>query len=157
MWPYVLAFGGVIFVAMAGGLLTEIGPWYYALRQPAWKPPDWAFGPAWTVIFGLIAYGSVMAWKAAPDSFDKTLLIAALLANGLLNIAWSFFFFSLRRPDWALVEIVFLWVSVALLIVLFSRHSGTASWLLAPYLVWVTFAASVNYGVVRLNGPFGMT
>ena len=83
-------------------------------------------------------------------------MVAALfLANGLLNIAWSPLFFTLKRPDWALIEVPFLWLSILAPIVLLAPLSGTASLLLAPYLLWVSFAAFLNLTIVRLNGPFG--
>ena len=72
----------------------------------------------------------------------------------MLNIAWSVLFFRLRRPDWALLEVALLWLSVLLLVVLLRRLSRTASALLLPYLAWVGFAGYLNYVVVRMNPPF---
>jgi translocator protein len=70
-------------------------------------------------------------------------------------VVWSALFFRLQRPDWALIEVVFLWLSVLVLIVVFSRYAKLASWLLVPYLAWVSFAAFLNWEVVRLNSPLG--
>ena len=153
--PIAIAAASAIFVAVLGGLMTDLGPWYANLKQPPWKPPDWAFGPIWTVIFALTALAGLKALDAAPDRRARRLILAALLLNGVLNILWSLLFFRLRRPDWALVEVGFLWASVALLIVVLGRHSRTAGVLLVPYLVWVSLAAALNAAVVRLNGPFG--
>ena len=75
--------------------------------------------------------------------------------NGLLNVAWTLLFFRLHRPDWALYELLALWSSIAVLIVLTGRIATAAGWLLVPYLAWVTFAGVLNAMVVRLNGPFG--
>lgn len=141
-------------VAGVGAFLTEIGPWYRSLVQPRWKPPDWLFGPAWTVIFLLIAWAGVRAWEDAPDVASQRCVLALFTLNGVLNILWSLFYFRMHRPDWALYEVVPLWLSILLLIVAFAGWSPTASWLLAPYLVWVTFAAVLNRATVRLNGPF---
>lgn len=142
-------------VAGLGAFLTEIGPWYRSLVQPRWKPPDWLFGPAWTTIFLLIAWAGVRAWEEAPDSSSQRCVLALFALNGVLNVLWSLLYFRLRRPDWALIEVVPLWLSILLLIVAFAGWSPTASWLLVPYLVWVTFAAVLNRATVRLNGPFG--
>ena len=142
-------------VAGLGALSTDLGGWYQSLQQPGWKPPDWAFGPIWTVIFALTALAGLKALDATPDRRARRVILAALLLNGVLNILWSLLFFRLRRPDWALVEVGFLWASVALLIVVLGRHSRTAGVLLVPYLVWVSLAAALNAAVVRLNGPFG--
>ncbi len=152
--PALVAAGIALLVALAGGLLTTTGPWYHALRRPAWKPPDWAFGPIWTTIFALTVVSAVMAWNADPAPGSRAVLVAAYAVNAVLNIAWSGLFFRLRRPDWALVEVVFLWLSIAVLILVTARVSGTAALLLLPYLVWVGIAAVLNRAIVRLNGPF---
>ncbi len=142
-------------VAGMGGFLTVIGPWYRSLVQPRWKPPDWMFGPAWTVIFLFIAWAGVHAWEDAPNAASRRCVIALFALNGALNILWSLLYFRLRRPDWAFYEVVPLWISIVLLIVAFAGWSPFAAWLLVPYLVWVTFAAVLNRTTVRLNGPFG--
>ncbi|MGY2047838.1 TspO/MBR family protein [Methylobacterium sp. JK268] len=152
--PVVVAAVAAILVAAAGARLTTLGPWYARLRVPAWKPPDWAFGPVWTVILSLAATAGVLAWTAAPAGAERAWLIAAFAANGALNIAWSGVFFRLRRPDWALVEVAALWLSVAVLLLAAGRHSGVAALLLLPYLVWVGIAALLNWSIVRLNRPF---
>ncbi|AWB20198.1 tryptophan-rich sensory protein [Methylobacterium currus] len=152
--PIVVAAVSAIVVAAAGAWLTTLGPWYRSLRVPSWKPPDWAFGPVWTTIFTLTAIAGVLAWNAAPEGAERFWLLAAFAVNGVLNIAWSGVFFRLQRPDWALIEVVALWLSVALLILAVGRHSGLGALLLAPYLVWVGTAAMLNWSIVRLNGPF---
>jgi tryptophan-rich sensory protein len=91
---------------------------------------------------------------AADRGRERGRLLAAYALNAALNIAWSWLFFRLRRPDWALAEVALLWLSIVLLMLLSARHSAAAAWLLLPYLLWVAFAASLNWGVVRLNAPF---
>jgi translocator protein len=154
-WQPVLA-GALLALATAGlgGLATELGPWYRQLRQPSWKPPDAAFGPAWTLIFTLTAAAGVRAWSFARDRAARHRVLAAYLVSALLNVLWSVLFFKLRRPDWALAEVVLMWLSIVWLIVESRRHDRLAPWLLAPYLAWVAFAAALNLAVVRLNGPF---
>lgn len=145
---------GVIVVAGLGGLATDLGPWYRALEQPSWQPPDAAFGPAWTLIYLLTASAAVRVWMRAATPAARTQWLAALGANGALNVFWSWLFFKARRPDWALAEVPLLWLSIVLLIVLARRHDVIAALLLVPYLLWVAFAASLNHAVVRLNAPF---
>jgi len=140
-------------VAGAGGALTQIGPWYFALAKPTWQPPDWLFGPAWTTIFTLTAIAGVLAWRNAAAR-GRALVAAAFALNATLNVAWSALFFFLRRPDWALVEVVALWLSVAALMLVTRRFNRVAPWLLLPYLLWVGFAGVLNLAIVRLNGPF---
>lgn len=145
-----------VVVLGAGGLLTGVGlgPWYDRLRKPAWQPPSWLFGPAWTVIGALTATSAVLAWDGARDRTDRTKVIGLFAANGTLNALWSALFFALRRPDWALAEVGPLWLSIAALIKGVAPLSRRAGWLLAPYLAWVSFAAVLNRKIVRLNAPF---
>ncbi len=137
-----------------GGALTEIGPWYYALKQPAWKPPDAAFGVIWSLIFTLCAISGALAWRAAETARLRRRVLVLLGSNAVLNIVWSALYFKLHRPDWALIEVVFLWLSIAALIVGLWRISRWASALLVPYLVWVSIASALNLATVQLNGPF---
>lgn len=141
-------------VAALGGAMTEIGPWYQNLRKPSWQPPDWLFAPAWTLIFALAAVSGVLAWRGAPDRASRTRMIWLFALNGALNVLWTALFFRIKRPDWALYEVGFLWLSIVALMVALAPSSRTASWLLVPYLLWVSFAAFLNWEIVRLNGPF---
>lgn len=152
--PILVAAALAIVTATAGALVTELGPWYQGLRVPPWKPPDWAFGPVWTLIFSLAALAGVTAWRSEADRRYRLGLVAMFVLNGVLNVLWSAFFFHYRRPDWALVEVALLWLSILLLILVLGRVSRPAAWLLVPYLVWVSIAAALTWSVVRLNAPF---
>ena len=152
--PFYLAlFWGAVFsivLAVAGGLLTRLTPWYYNLKQPGWKPPDWAFGPVWTTILSLLALAIAYAWVAADEQGRKAILIAVAI-NGLLNMLWSALFFVMKRPAWALVEVIVFWFSIAGIIFVLGSFSKLAGLMLVPYLVWVTIAAFLNYRIVQLN------
>ena len=147
----IISFGVAIFLGVAGGLLTEIGPWYRNLRRPRLNPPDWLFGPAWTIILGLAAWSASIAWNAAEGEDERRLVLLLFGANALLHLLWSPLFFKWKRPDWALVEVVFLWASLVALVALLAPISGKASLLITPYLAWVSFAAWLNWQIVRLN------
>ena len=142
-------------LAGAGGALTEVGPWYRALKKPFLQPPDWLFGPAWTLILGMAAASGVLAWHGAPDAGARLRVAILFAINWLCHLLWSPLFFKLRRPDWALVEVAFLWASILALVIGLAPYSHAASWLVAPYLAWVSFAAWLNYTIVQLNRPFG--
>ena len=144
-----------LILAVGGGLLTKIDSWYHELKKPSWQPPDWLFGPAWTIILGLGAWAFVLSWDGAASQGEQAFLIGLYLANGLFHFLWSPLFFTVKRPDWALVEVPFLWASVLALTILLRDWSVLASWLIVPYLVWVSFAAILNWKIVQLNGPFG--
>lgn len=152
--PIGIAAGIALLVAVLGGTITDLGGWYQTLRLPAWKPPDWLFGPAWTLIFSMTALAAAMMWWTTPATWERTLATGLFVLNAILNLAWSWLFFHLERPDWAFAEVSFLWLSIAALIVLVSRHDRRAGWLLIPYLAWVSFAGMLNRAVVDLNGPF---
>lgn len=141
-----------VLTAGIGGGLTILDEWYYGLNQPWFKPPDWAFGPAWTILFGLMAWSGVLSWSAAADrpALRKQLLVL-WLANALFNIGWSLLFFYMQRPDLALAEVPLLWLSVLLLILHNRGYCPKAAKLLWPYLAWVTLASAINAGVVVLN------
>jgi tryptophan-rich sensory protein len=149
------AAAAAIAVALLGGLASDIGPWYYGLAKPWFQPPDWLFGPAWTVIFALTALSGVWAWEAGPPLRPWARILSLFAINGILNVLWSALFFTLHRPDWALGEVVPLWLSVLGLIAVIAPYSRRAAALLVPYLVWVAFAAVLNLAVVQLNAPFG--
>ncbi len=155
LWPLGIASGVAVVVAIAGAVLTETGAWYDALKKPAWKPPDWAFGPVWTTIFVLAVIATAIAWDAAAGTGARPLIFWALAINAVLNIAWSGIFFKLRRPDWALGEVVLLWLSILSLILVLGSVSTLAGVLLVPYLLWVSTATFLNLRIVQMNGPFG--
>lgn len=143
-------------VAALGAFITDLDQWYYHLAEPAWKPPDWLFGPAWTLIFTLAALSGYLSWITSPRSPNTARILALFAINGILNMAWSVLFFRVHRLDWALVEVTLLWVSIIALMVFTARNSPLASWLLLPYLAWVSFAAALNFSVLKLNGPGGV-
>jgi translocator protein len=145
--------GGAVFciiMGIAGGLLTRMSPWYYDLVQPKWKPPDWAFGPVWTLVFAFICFAIAYAWDAA-DANQRALFLVALAINGGLNIAWSGVFFVMKNPKLAFVELVLFWLSIVCLIWVAASISQTAALLFVPYILWVTIAGVLNFQVMRLN------
>ena len=138
-----------IVVAVAGGVLTRLSPWYYSLKQPAWKPPDWAFGPIWTTILVLVAFAIAYAWTS--PLADQRLILWVLGINGALNIIWSALFFVMKKPTLALAELVVFWFSIVALIYVLGGASRTAGYMLVPYLVWVTIAGLLNLRIVQMN------
>jgi len=152
-----VSFGLSAVTLAAGGALTRIGPWYFALAVPPWKPPNWAFGPVWSVIGVCSALSAAYAWRAAETPAQRKLILALFGVNAVLNVLWSLLFFRLRRPDWALIEVVLLWLSVLAPLLLLWPIRPLSSLLMLPYLLWVTIAATLNLSIVRRNAPFGPT
>jgi translocator protein len=152
--PIIAAAAIVVLMLGVGAWMTTVGPWYRDLRKPAWNPPDWIFGPAWTVILALAGWAGVSAWTNASSSADQFLILVLFGINVVLHMLWSPLFFNLRRPDWALIEVPFLWLSIVALMVELANLSLLSVWLLSPYLLWVTFAAFLNFTIVRMNDRF---
>lgn len=151
--PVVFAFATALAASILGGLATDLSPWYYELHKPSWQPPDWLFAPVWITIFALAAISGLNAWRKAPDRSKRRRVVAVFYINLALNVGWSLLFFRLRRPDLALIEVLALWASILILMIMAWSYSRASSWLLLPYLTWVSFAAFLNFTIVRLNAP----
>ncbi|MEM9172031.1 MAG: TspO/MBR family protein [Pseudomonadota bacterium] len=139
--------------ATIGGALTEIGPWYRGLEKPWFQPPDWAFGPAWTLIYLLTATAAHLSWQHVTRTRRAWVLIL-FLGNAALNAGWSLTFFWLQRPDLAVWESCALWASILALMIVFGKAHRAVIPLLMPYLLWVSFATYLNQAIVELNAPF---
>ena len=153
-FPVIVAAVWAVLLGGLGGALTTIGAWYRDLTKPAWQPPDWLFGPAWTVILGLAAWAGVLCWHAASTAAQRADVLIVYAVNFVFHFAWSPIFFTFRRPDLALIEVVFLWASIVAMIIVAAALSTTAVLALLPYLLWVSFAAFLNRTIVGLNRPF---
>ena len=139
-------------VAALGSLATtpEIPAWYRGLKKPAWTPPNWLFGPAWTALYLAMAVAVWMVWKRA-EGVGGNAALRVFAIQLALNLAWSFIFFKFHNPALAFAEIVLLWIAIAVTILKFAYVSEIAAWLLVPYLIWVTYAASLNFAIWRMN------
>lgn len=141
------------FVAAAiGGAATgsSVAGWYRTLARPSWTPPAWVFGPAWTTLYLCMSVAAWLVWRHRGLARARTAL-ALFVAQLALNAAWSVFFFGMRRPDLALVEIVLLWIAVLSTMIAFFRANRVAGLFFVPYLGWVTFAAALNAAFWWLN------
>ena len=152
--PILIAAAAAVLVAGLGGAATDIGPWYFALRKPSWQPPDWAFGPAWTIIYALTAIAGVKVWNGLANRPARLRAMGWFALNAALNVLWSELFFGLHRPDTAFYEVFPFWISIIVLIAIAWPVSRAAGWMLVPYAAWVLFAGILNLAVVRLNAPF---
>ncbi len=148
----IVAFAVCFAVAALGAKFTtpSLPVWYASLHKPAWTPPSWLFAPVWTVMFAMMAISVWLVWvrvgfAGAPIAFG---LFAVQLA---LNAGWSLLFFAQRDPGAAFVEVVILWIAIALTALAFSQVETLAAVLLVPYLAWVSFAAALNFAIWRLN------
>lgn len=149
--------GFVLLVAAAAAIgsvatVPNLDRWYEGLRKPSWTPPGWLFGPVWSLLYLLMAVSAWRVWRR--DDAPGRARATALTCWGVqlaLNVAWSWLFFSLQRPTLAFVELVALWLAIMATILATARVDRPAAWMLAPYLLWVTFAGALNGTIARLN------
>lgn len=147
---FMLSFG-----AASTGAFFRPDEWYAKMRKPRWTPPNWAFPLVWSVLFCAIAVSGWLVWQAA--GWAAWPALALYVIHLLVNAAWSFLFFGLKRLDWAMAEVLGLWAMIAAVMVMFYPISPLAALLLAPYLAWVSIAALLNLRLLQLNGPRGIS
>ena len=159
-----------IVVSEAAGVIgsvfttPSIAGWYAGIVKPALNPPAWVFGPVWTTLFALMGIAAFLIWR----EYNKLTLseveglviqrkkqikiaLGIFLSQLVLNTLWSIIFFGLHSPGGALIEITFLWLAILATIIAFYKISKPAAWLLVPYILWVSFAAYLNYVIWSLN------
>jgi benzodiazapine receptor len=124
--------------------------WYPAIQKPVWTPPGGVFGPVWTALYLMMAFALWHVWKTFPSK-PKTSAYFGFGVQLLLNMLWSLFFFTLRSPFLALLDIGLLWISVVCTVVAFYRIRPLGGYLLVPYFLWVSFAAVLNFKIWLLN------
>ena len=148
----VVAIGICFAAAWVGSLYTTpaIPGWYASLQKPTWNPPNWVFGPVWTLLYLMMAFAVWLVWRERSVA-GAPLAIAVFVVQLMLNSLWSIIFFGWKNPGLALVEIFFLWAAIFTTMLLFWRISQPAAWLMWPYLLWVTFAGFLNLSIWRLN------
>ena len=146
-------------VSLAAGLigsLTTVGDgfnsWYSTIEKPAFTPPNWVFGPVWTLLYLLMGVAAFLVWQKGLRLTTVRMALGWFLVQLVLNALWTPVFFGLHRIGWALVVIVLLWAAIAIAMYCFFRVSRTAAILLVPYLLWVSFATVLNGSFWRLNG-----
>ena len=130
--------------------------WYGALIKPSFNPPAWVFGPVWTMLFALMGVSAWLVWRGMGSRLrgnDRKIKIALILFSIQLvsNTLWSIIFFGLHSPAGAFIEIVFLWLAILATIIVFAKISRPAAWLLVPYILWVSFAAYLNFSIWMMN------
>ena len=141
----------------AGGIgayftIPAIGNWYELLQKPTFTPPNWFFGPVWTVLYIMMSLALYSIWdNRGPRYASKVAAYSKFGVQLILNALWSVVFFGLHSIFGGLVIIVGLWLAIAVTIQEFNKHVALAAWLLVPYLLWVSYACALNYSLWRLN------
>ena len=143
----------LVFIALTAaaaifGAVFQPGTWYQALAKPDWTPPNWLFGPVWTILYIMIAVAGWLVWREQGLGLVLGIWALQLVLNG----AWSWIMFGQNQIGWALADIALLWIAVVLFAVLAWPVSQVAGLLFVPYLVWVSYAGALNFAIWRLNG-----
>ena len=142
-----LLVGGLGSVFTSPAILT----WYVTLNKPIFSPPNFLFAPVWTTLYVLMGVAAYFVWKAGWEKKEVRTALYLFALQLFLNGIWSPVFFSLQAPLPALIILLLLWLTLLLVIIKFRRISVAAAWLMLPYILWVTFAAVLNYSIVVLN------
>lgn len=148
----IVSIGGCLIIGAIAGLFTSssIESWYSKLNKPSFNPPNWIFGPVWTLLYVLMGISVYLVWTSESVS-GSSLAITLFLIQLLLNFLWSFLFFYFKNPFIAFIEILLLLVMIIVTTIQFYPISTTAALLFIPYILWVSFATILNFSIWWLN------
>ena len=140
-------------IGLSGTFFTapNIPTWYATLQKPAFNPPNWLFGPVWTLLYLSMGVAAFLVWKEGLAKKEVEFALGLFAIQLLLNALWTPLFFSLHWVLIAFIEIIVLWLFILLTIIKFYRLSKAAGLLLVPYLLWVSFASFLNFSIWLLN------
>lgn len=141
------------FAGIIGSVFTfsAIPTWYASLNKPFFSPPNWIFAPVWLALYTLMGISLYLILQNGFEKKEVKFAVSIFAIQLVLNAAWPILFFGLKNPLIAFAEILLLWLSIVVSIVLFSKISKKAAWLLVPYILWVSFAAMLNLFILQLN------
>jgi len=141
-----------IVVGAIAGMFTSaaVPEWYATLNRPSFNPPNWLFGPVWTTLYTLMGISLFLIWKQIAGK-ERNIAIFVFFLQLALNFCWSFIFFYFNMIGLALIEIIMLWISIVIMLVLFFKIKPIAAYINIPYLLWVTFATILNASYYFLN------
>ena len=142
-----------VLVGAVAGLFTSSGvnSWYAIANKPWFNPPNWLFAPIWTALYIMMGIAFFLIWRTDSDKSIKQTAMIFFVAQLVLNFFWSLIFFKLQQTGWAFAEMSIMWLMILFTIIWFGKISSTASWLLVPYICWVSFALILNYSIWKLN------
>jgi translocator protein len=155
--PSLAQIGIGIVICEAAGILgtvftrSALQNWYPALQKPDWTPPSWVFGPVWTVLYALMGCALAWLWASPAGSSNRAWSLRWFWIQLVLNVAWSLTFFGLRAPAAGYCIILMLWLAIIGLLWTASKTARPTLWLLLPYFLWVTFASTLNFGILSFN------
>lgn len=152
-WKFIIAILLCESVGIISGFLARANNnlWFDKLNKPSWNPPAFLFAPIWTTLYLLMGISLALIWQNKTPELEKRNTYLLFSAQLFLNFWWSILFFHFHSPALALVDIILMVITIIFTIFVFSNFSKTASWLLVPYIVWVSFATFLNFSIWNLN------
>ncbi|MBW2965925.1 tryptophan-rich sensory protein [Candidatus Woesearchaeota archaeon] len=149
----IVSFAIPLLIGVISSIFTSssVSTWYITLKKASFNPPNWIFGPVWTLLYILMGFSLFLVWK---QGLKRRYVKAGLIIFGIqifLNFLWSILFFGLQNPLLAFIEIVILWTAILFMIIYFYKVKKTAAYAQIPYILWVSFAALLNLSIVLLN------
>jgi len=140
-------------IGISGAFFTmpSIPTWYKTLNKPFFSPPNWLFGPVWTILYLMMGISAYLIWEKGLKNKKVKEALLFFAVQLILNFSWSLIFFGLQLPFSAFINIITLWLAILVTILRFNKISKTAGYLLIPYLLWVSFASVLNLAIVILN------
>ncbi|MFW6194445.1 MAG: TspO/MBR family protein [Halobacteriota archaeon] len=148
-----MSIGICLAAGFIGSIFTTpaIPVWYATLQKPFFTPPNWVFGPAWTTLYILMGIALFLVWNKGIQDRKVQVAMGVFGVQLVLNSLWSILFFGMQNPFYAFIEVIILWFAILATIILFYGIDKRASFLLVPYILWVSFASVLNYYVWILN------
>ncbi len=136
-----------------GSFFTDpvIPNWYENLNKPFFNPPNWIFGPVWTLLYLMMGVAAYLVWRKRKEVLNAKFSLVIFIVHLVFNASWSIAFFGMQNPGLAFGNIIILWGMILFLIIRFWKIDKVAAWLLVPYLFWVSFASLLNYAIWSLN------
>ncbi|MFC1728524.1 TspO/MBR family protein [Nanoarchaeota archaeon] len=149
IWKLIISIILPFLASAIGSLFTasSVSTWYVELNKPVFNPPSWVFGPVWTILYLLMGISLYLVWT---NRYNKPAFII-FGVQLFLNMLWSILFFGLQNPLFAFIEIILLWIAILTTIIYFYKINKVSAYLLVPYILWVSFAAILNFALFILN------
>lgn len=153
VFKLIISIAACLLTGFIGSFFTasSVGSWYSTIAKPSFNPPSWVFGPVWTLLFILMGIAAYLVWDKGLKKKGVKQALTLFSVQLVFNIGWSAFFFGLKNPLLAFIEIIILWLLILTNIILFYKIDKRAAYLLVPYILWVSFASVLNLAIVLLN------
>ncbi len=130
---------------------SSLSPWFRQLKKATWSPPNWLFGPVWTLLYLMMTVSVWLIYKSGNEINQKKIAYYLFFTQLILNGIWSILFFGLHKTGWALIDLGFLIAAVLVMTICYFKLSKAAGFLLIPYLIWIIYAFTLNAAIFQLN------